>query len=133
MISIIGGVIYVLMGLKPIECVTVNLEPHIQAISSILSGYAFTVAGFMATISTFLFALGDKPYFKLYKRRGNFKDLMLLHGFAILILAMVFVLSIFLLAYPELLRVTFALTSMSLLLLLLITIISYRLAHRAND
>jgi hypothetical protein len=110
-----------------------RLEPHISELSSILSSYAFTVAGFLATIATFLFTLGDKPYFKLYKRRGNFGDLMFLHALNLLVLGGVFICSILLFAEPELLRFTLVLTGLSIVQLFSLTLASYGLTKRSND
>ncbi len=111
----------------------VELTPHAKDIAQILSGYAFTVAGFLATIATFLFTLGNKPYFTLYQRRGSFSDLMFLHALAMGVLAAVFICSILLFSQPQLLRATLTLTLLSIVQLFFLTMISYKLSKRSNE
>jgi len=113
--------------------VTTLAKDHIEAISSTGSSYAFTVAGFLATIATFLFTLGDKPYFKYYRAQGSFGDLVFLHALVLVLLFVVFVLSILMLAVPALIRSMLAVMLVSLVDLALLTFVSYGLTRRAND
>lgn len=130
---LIGGAIWGISSLPIPLCLLAALQGHISEISSILSSYAFTVAGFLATIATFLFTLGDKPYFQIYKRRGNFGDLMFLHALSLLVLGAVFVFSVLLFARPNLLRLTLVLTTLSIAQLFVLTLASYGLTKRSND
>lgn len=130
---LIGAIIYAASSLRGPAQVVGELMPHAKDVAQILSGYAFTVAGFLATIATFLFTLGEKPYFRLYQRRGSFTDLMFLHALALIVLAALFICSILLFARPELLRVTLTLTLLSIVQLFFLTMISYTLSKRSND
>ena len=130
---IIGAIIWGLSSLPISLHVVTRLQTNISDVSSILSSYAFTVAGFLATIATFLFTLGDKPYFQFYKRRGNFGDLMFLHALNLFVLGAVFIFSILLFAKPELLRFTLVLAGLSIVQLFLLTLASYGLTKRSND
>lgn len=130
---LIGASIYAAGSLRGPAHLLAELTPHAKDVAQILSGYAFTVAGFLATIATFLFTLGDKPYFQLYQRRGSFNDLMFLHGLALLVLAAVFICSLLLFAKPELLRFTLSLTFLSIVQLSLLTMVSYTLSKRSNE
>lgn len=128
-----GSAIYGLSSLPAASTAIVSLESHSESIASIVSSYAFTIGGFLATIATFLFALADRPYFQFYKRRGSFGDLMFFHGLVLLVLCLLFVLSLFLLSWPCLLRVILALTGLSVLQLVVLTYISYNLTHRSQE
>lgn len=130
---LIGASIYAASNLGGPAQLVGQLVPHAKDVAQILSGYAFTVAGFLATIATFLFTLGEKPYFRLYQRRGSFSDLMFLHALALIVLGAVFVCSILLFARPALLRLTLTLTLLSIVQLFFLTMISYTLSKRSND
>lgn len=110
----------------------VNLEPYKETVSSVLSSYSFTVAGFLATIATFIYAFNGKPFFELYRRRGSFNDLVFFHVLLLINLICIFVFSLVLLAYPSLIRITLILTILSLGMLLFLTIIYYNLSTRSN-
>lgn len=129
---LIGVSIYALGSIPVIARTIVSLETHNDSIANILSGYAFTVAGFLATIATFLFTFGDRPYFQLYKRRGSFGELMFLHGLALVVLGSIFAISLLLLASPAVLRLALTLTVLSLLQLTFLTFISYSLSRRSQ-
>lgn len=129
----IGALIYLATLIPKVDRLVVKLSPHAEAIGNVLSSYSFTVAGFLSVVATFLYTLGDKPYFKAYSKRGNFGDLMLLHALALVVLAGIFSLSIVMLVKPELLRLSLALTALSLLQLGGLTLISYTLTTRAQD
>lgn len=131
----IGVTFYTLMTKTSISQQLDKLIPHAETISSILSGYAFTVAGFLATISTFLFTLHEKPYFKFFKKGPNksFGTLMFIHLVSLITLGFVFVSSLLIVAFADLIPLTLSLTLTSLIQLLLITFISYNLTERANS
>lgn len=132
---IIGGIFYTVMTLTPLVQIVNELGSHTDTLSGILSGYAFTVAGFLATISTFLFTLHDKPFFQFFKssKSRSFGTLMFIHLVSLVTLGMVFICSLLIVAYKCLIGLTLALTLTSLFQLLLITFISYNLTHRANS
>ncbi len=131
--TIIGAALYWLSSLVPVRQGFLALERHAEAIASVYSGYAFTVAGFLATIATFLYTLGGKPYFELYRRRGHFGDLMLFHGLTMLVLASLFVVSILMHITPSLVRLASVLTALSLFQLTVLTLISYTLSNRSQE
>lgn len=101
--------------------------------ASILSSYAFTIAGFLAAIVTFLYTLGERPYFKLYRNRGSFADLMFVHFFHLALLGLLFITAIGLVVYPQLMRLALTLSLLSLLHLAVLIFISFNLAKRSND
>lgn len=107
---------------------------HSEALASVLSSYSFTVAGFLATIATFLFTLGGKSYFEHYKRRGSFDDLVHAHVATFVMLAAVFVLSLLVLAHPSatLVKLLVSATGGSFLLLCVLTVSAYNLARRST-
>lgn len=107
---------------------------HSESLSSVLSSYSFTVAGFLATIATFVLALGGKSYFEHYKRRGSFDDLVMTHVLTLAMLGAVFVLSVFILAHPSALSVKLLISAAggSFLLLCLLTVSAYNLARRSS-
>ena len=123
------------MTLTPLARIVSQLSPHADTLSGILSGYAFTVAGFLATISTFLFTLHDKPFFQFFKscKSRSFGTLMFIHLVSLVTLGMVFICSLLIVAYDCLIGLTLALTLTSLFQLLFITFISYNLTERANS
>lgn len=122
------------MGTQEMEKIVTELAgKHIEAVANTGSSYAFTVAGFLATIATFLFTLGDKPYFKYYRSQGSFGDLVFLHALVLVLLFAVFLLSILMLAVPTLLRSMLAVMFVSLVDLAVLTLVSYGLTRRAND
>ena len=133
--SLIGLICYAAMTWTPLSKPIQSLVPHAGTLSGILSGYAFTVAGFLATISTFLFTLHDKPFFRFFKKgpRRSFETLMVIHFISFLTLGSVFIFSLLMVAFTNLITLTLSLTITSLTQLLLITLISYRLTSRAND
>lgn len=69
-------------------------------IASILSGYAFTVAGFLLTMATVILAFLDKPYFKHYKKNGSLDNLTFSHIIAFAWLGLIFLGSLVVVAYP---------------------------------
>lgn len=131
-LTVIIGVAFWVVSFWPgFSNVVSELVSFRSEVASILSSYAFTVAGFLATIATFLYTLGERPFFKLYQRRGNFSDLVFLHVATLATLATILVLSIGLLAYPSLLRPALALTVLSILQLIGLTLASYSLTRRS--
>lgn len=130
----IGVGLYLVSGLSAtVRCEISALESHATDVAGVLSSYAFTVAGFLATIATFLYTLSDRPYFQLYRRRGSFGDLMFMHGLTMLVLAVLFFVSVFLHSRPELMRIAVVLSAVSLGQLSLITFISYKLSSRTAE
>ena len=108
---------------------------HTGELSSILSGYAFTVAGFLATIATFLFTLGGRAYFEYYKKRGSFDDLVFTHVVTLMWLAIVFCASIAIVAYPLpwLVNILLSSTLVSLALIIFLTHCAYNLTRNATE
>lgn len=108
------------------------LISHSPEIASILASYAFTVAGFLATIVTFLFSFQDQSYFRHSQKTGYFRILMFQHLLAMLVLLVLFGMSLALLAYPSMLKVVLSITAVSLAQLALIIISSYGLIERSS-
>jgi hypothetical protein len=102
-----------------------------KEVASVLSSYAFTVAGFLATIVTFLYTLGDRPFFELYKKRGSFGDFMFVCFLELFLLGALFVVSLALLAFGELMRLSLTLCLLSLLHLVVLIFISFNLSRRS--
>ena len=96
-----------------------------------VSSYSFTVAGFLATIVTFLYTLGDRPYFELYKKRGSFGDFMFVCFLEMFLLGSLFVVSLALLAFSDMLRLALTLCFLSLFHLALLIFISFNLSRRS--
>lgn len=111
----------------------VKISAGSKEIAAILSSYAFTVGGFLATIVTFLYTLGDRPYFKLYKGRGSFGDLGFVHAIEFLLLGALFVVSVGVVVFPDLMRLALCLAIVSLMNLTLLIFISFNLSKRSNE
>lgn len=133
MILGIGVIIYLALRLAPLEGVFDAMARQHAAIAAVLAGFAFTIAGFLATIATFLFTLADRPYFKVYRSRGSFGDLMFMHLITLVTLAALFCFSLVLIAFPQIMVVALTLTLLGLLELTVLTFASYHLTRRAHD
>ncbi len=89
--AIIGTAVYLATLIPRVDhAIKALASLHLEAVGNVLGSYAFTIAGFLSVTATFLYTLSDKPYFKLYNKRGNFADLMFLHAMAFVILAAIF-------------------------------------------
>jgi hypothetical protein len=121
-----------LTDIPRIERGIVKLAPHAEAVGGVLASYAFTIAGFLSVTATFLYTLGDKPFFRLYSRRGSFGDLMFIHALAFIVLAAIFAVSIVVLVSPRFLSWAIGLTAFSVVQLGALTLISYLLTSRAQ-
>ena len=102
-----------------------------KEVAAVVSSYSFTVAGFLATIVTFLYTLGDRPYFELYKKRGSFGDFMFVCFLEMFLLGSLFVVSLALLAFSDMLRLALTLCFLSLFHLALLIFISFNLSRRS--
>ena len=131
----IGMTAYIVGSHTNVSVHIAKLHPQITSAAGILSSYSFTVAGFLATISTFLFTLGDKPFFKFFKnsKSSSFGTLMFIHLLTFVSLGILFIVSLFLTAYPKMLTLALSLTVLTLCQLFLITTISYKLTSRSNS
>ena len=111
------------------------LSAHTDRWVGIVSSYSFTVAGFLATISTFLFTLSDRPFFKIFKEgeSKSFGTLMFIHLVTLVTLALLFILSILVTIYPFLTRIVVTLTVFTLFQFIGIALISFRLTSRAHE
>ena len=109
-----------------------KMSVNAKEIASVLSSYAFTVAGFLATIVTFLYTMGDRPYFNLYKHRGSFGDLMFVHFVELFLLGSLFVVSTALVAFSDLMRLALTLCLLSLGHLAILIFISFNLSKRSS-
>ena len=132
--GIIGFGVYALTLIPRVDHGIEKLVPHhVEAVGNVLASYAFTIAGFLSVTATFLYTMSDKPYFRLYTRRGNFGDLMFFHALAFLVLATIFVMSLATLIAPRFMHLTLALTAFSLVQLCGLTFISYMLTTRTQE
>lgn len=129
----IGAGLYLLSSLDCLQYLFDTLEGKVETVSSVLSSYSFTVAGFLATIATFLVALRGKTYFDFYRSRGSLGHFVFFHVLMLLWLLAIFVLSLLILAYPSLLRITLSITVLSFIKLALLCLGYYVVADRANS
>jgi hypothetical protein len=102
-------------------------------IGNVLASYAFTIAGFLSVTVTFLYTLSDRPFLKVYIKRGNLGDLMFFHLIAFAVLATIFALSVVLVIAPHYLRFAIPLTAFSVLQVGAIMSMSYLLTTRAQE
>lgn len=128
-----GVILYLLSGLGCLQYLFDTLEGKLETVSSILSSYSFTVAGFLATIATFLVALRGKSYFDFYRSRGSLGHFVFFHVLMLLWLLAIFVLSFLILAYPDLLRLALSITALSFFKLTFLCIGYYIVSDRANS
>ena len=132
----IGATVYFLTKWIPVAEKAIDLlTNHTDNWVGIVSSYAFTVAGFLATISTFLFTLSDRPFFKIFKdgESRSFATLMFIHLVTLTTLAILFILSILVTIYPFLTRAAITLTVLTLFQFTGIALISFRLTSRAHE
>lgn len=131
----IGAAVYLLTMWCPVAKAIDLLTKHTDQWVGIVSSYSFTVAGFLATISTFLFTLSDRPFFKLFKKgeSKSFATLMFIHLITFVTLASLFLLSIFVTIYPCFTRMVITLTALTLFQFTGIALISFRLTSRAHE
>jgi len=129
--SFIGVAFWLVSFFPGVTTIVDHLSGFRSEIASILSSFAFIVAGFLATIATFLYTLGDRPFFRLYQHRGSFSDLVFFHISTLATLGALLVSSIGVIAFPCLLRPALALTALSLLLLVCLTLASFNLTQRS--
>jgi hypothetical protein len=110
-----------------------QLHPAAKDLASVYASYAVTIAGFLSAIAVFLFSLADKPYFAVYKARGNFSDLMFCYAMALLVAAALFIAAVGMHSHPSVTRAATVLAGLSLIQITLITLISFFLSKRSQD
>ena len=104
-------------------------------IAPVLSGYAFTVTGFLLTMVTVMLSFADKPYFKHYKQNGSLDNLTFSHIVAFVWLGLIFLGSLVVVTYPLPWLVGFLLSATlnSLLLLGILALAVYGIARQSIE
>jgi len=107
-------------------------KDHRDAINNALTTYAATLAGFVSVVGTFVFTFKRRAYFRKYKERGSFTDLMLTHLFSLITMAAIFLLSLVALARPCLLWPALCLTVGSMVQFVWLMMACYFLSLRCE-
>lgn len=110
-----------------------KIEDQLSVFSSTVASFAFTAAGVLVAVVTFLLGLSDREFMKYYRRTNNTGSLMLIILVTVLTLFATFFSSLGLLAYPGLFHAVLASLILNLLQLAFILLIAFNLTRRSLE
>lgn len=109
-----------------------KFEQKSDPVSSIISGFSFTMVGLITAVLTFLLSHADRAFIVSYRKDGSMRCLILFISIAVITLFLTFAISLFQSAFGGLMHSLLTFCVLSVLQVAVFTYVSMNIAIRSK-